>query len=106
MASVVRTNQKEYFTKENTMASRNMSGRRFMKVYGALKTYDEEEAKRLGICDRGNREAYDSLWKVKTLWNTAIVQFQSMRNPPRCLSLDESMVKYTVCFVSNVIQQQ
>ncbi len=51
-----------------------------------------------GISDKKNLEAYNSLWKCRSFWNMAMLQFQKMRNPPRCLSLDESMSKFTVSF--------
>ncbi len=98
MSSVVRSTIKEYFGKGNSIADEKMSGRQFLRMYYAFKTYDQDEADQSGWSKKENKETYDSLWKCRSLWNMTMVQFQTMRNPPRCLSLDESMSKYTVRF--------
>ncbi len=67
-------------------------------MYYAFKTYDQDEADQAGWSKKEKEETYDSLWKCRSLWNMTMVKFQTMRNPPRCLSLDESMSKYTVRF--------
>ena len=45
---------------------------------------------------RGNATRYDSLYKVRPVWNSAIHGFQQLRNPPKCVALDEAMIQYCV----------
>ncbi len=66
-----------------------LSGRQFSKIYQCFSLYDPEEASREGYSDPSNCEKYDSLFKVRPVWNATMESFQKVRNPGRHLSLDE-----------------
>ncbi len=83
---------KEYFSRKNgdpVIRSIGLSGRQFMRIYAAFTLYSYEEAAREGYSDRENLQKFDSLFKIRPVWNTAMKAFQACRNPPKDLSLDE-----------------
>ncbi len=66
-----------------------ISGRQFVKIYTTYTLYDAEEAERNNYSDRNRSDSFDSLFKVRPVWNCAMCSFQAARAPPRDLSLDE-----------------
>ncbi len=96
IATAAKSNIEDFFKGGSKTRQPRMKRNMFRKVFQSLKTYDEAEEWKKGMCNKNNKESYDSLWKCRTLWRMAMLSFQQMRNPPRCLSLDESMSKYTV----------
>ncbi len=53
-----------------------MSHNQFEKIYKAFSLYDPEEASSSGVSNFANKEKYDSLFKVKPVWNAAFKSFQ------------------------------
>ncbi len=98
MAVVNRNKMKDYWNEyaNHTTRQLGMSRDRFMMIYGALRLYDENEARRTCKSVPAAKEKYDPLFKCRPVWNTTMLNFQKARNPGRVLSLDESMAKYMV----------
>ncbi len=93
----------DYFRKGNSgqfpddvIQAIGMTYNRFAIIYTALRLYDEDEARSRGMSQKSNRENYYALYKCHPVWDSAIVGFQSMRNPGRNISIDESMCKFKV----------
>lgn len=66
-----------------------------MNYYKTLRLFDKKEAERQGLSDRKN-ENYDALHWCRPVLNCFNKAIQSIFNPGRELSLDESMDLFTV----------
>ncbi|MCP4474477.1 MAG: hypothetical protein GY821_07920 [Gammaproteobacteria bacterium] len=81
---------------DNWVQLRNLKYWRFAQIYRAISLYDKEEARATGASQKCDINNYDSLFKCKPVWTAAMLGFQSMRNPGRNISMDESMNKFKV----------
>ncbi|MCP4457770.1 MAG: hypothetical protein GY816_07070, partial [Cytophagales bacterium] len=68
----------------------------FERIFAAFSLYSKEEATKSEANNRNCKEKYDSLHKVRPIWQMAIKSFQRCRNPSQHLALDESMAKFMV----------
>ncbi len=67
---------------------------RFFAIYWNISAYSAKEAEEKGYNNRSNVTKFDSLYKIRPLWNVAMVQFQSARNMGDIFTFDEAMVQY------------
>ncbi len=64
---------------------------RFRFIYTNLCGYSLSEAKVLGTVNKNNKESFDSLSRLRPIWNVAMACFQKARNPPEVMTFDEAM---------------
>ncbi len=101
MALVVRPSIRSYFATDDgdpIIKKIGMSRGQFLHIYTAFCLCDEDAERKSGVGDRSKPALYDGLYKVRRVWNSAILQFQAARNPGRVLLLDEAMQLYTGVF--------
>ncbi len=106
MAVIVHPSIVSYFTKDDgdpVVKKIGMSRGQFCRIYTAFSLCDESAAQCSGTSDRSKPHLYDGLYKIRPVWNAAMLQFQKARNPGRVLSLDEAMQLFTGTFPWRVV---
>ncbi len=106
MAVIVRPSIVSYFAREDgdpVIKNIGMSRNQFCRIYTAFALCDESVARSNGMSDRSKTHLYDGLYKIRPVWNSAMLQFQKARNPGRVLSLDEAMQLFTGAFPWRVV---